>query len=44
MRKWVPDYVEDVLPPGVFESAWKHPRRALLDSFAAAGYAGQSRR
>ncbi|HOB01033.1 MAG TPA: ATP phosphoribosyltransferase regulatory subunit [Casimicrobium huifangae] len=38
MRKWVlPDYVEDVLPPEA--QRMEATRRALLDSFAAAGYA-----
>ncbi len=38
MRKWVlPDYVEDVLPPEA--ARMEQTRRALLDAFAAAGYA-----
>ena len=38
MRKWVlPDYVEDVLPPEA--ARMEKTRRALLDAFAAAGYA-----
>jgi len=38
MRKWVlPDYVEDVLPPEA--ARMEQTRRALLDSFATAGYA-----
>lgn len=37
MRKWVlPDFVEDVLPPEA--ARMEQTRRALLDTFAAAGY------